>query len=221
MRRIGSIFFLAGLLLIGLRGHSQWKDYIISPKGDTLNAVDKHDKKQGRWVNHFDEVRSEPGYEEEGLFKDGRKEGTWRLYSLGGDLIGVEFYKWGNKDGVCQYFGINGSLKREEGWRALNPDKQYDTLLIEDVDHLDKYKTVIVKNEGVAIRDGIWKFYDPSTGMVSRTETYTLGKLEKSKATQPAADANAAKTAAKPKEVLDFEKKTGKKKVKVQDGSVY
>ena len=223
MRRIVSmVIFLAGLQLIGFRGYSQWKSFIISPKGDTLNVVDQQDKKQGRWVNHFDEVRGEPGYEEEGLFKQGRKEGTWRLYSLGGDLIGVEFYKWGNKDGVCQYFGINGSLLREEGWRALNPDKQYDTLTIEDVDHLDKYKTVIVKNEGVAIRDGVWKFYDPSTGMVSRTETYTLGKLEKGKATSSStADANAAKTATKPKEVLDFEKKTGKKKVKVKDGSVY
>ena len=222
MRRIVSmIIFLGGLLLIGFRGHAQRKSFIISPKGDTLNIVDKQDKKQGRWVNHFDEVRGEPGFEEEGLYKDGRKEGTWRLYSLGGDLIGVEFYKWGNKDGVCQYFGINGSLLREEGWRALNPDKQYDTLTIEDIDHLDKYKTVIVKNEGVAIRDGVWKFYDPSTGMVARTETYTLGKLEKGKTTQPAADASAGKTAAKPKEVLDFEKKTGKKKVKVKDGSVY
>jgi hypothetical protein len=221
MRRIGETFFLAGLLLIGFRGYSQWKTYIISPKGDTLNAVDKHDKKQGRWVNHFDEVRGEPGYEEEGLFKDGRKEGTWRLYSLAGDLIGVEFYKWGNKDGVCQYFGINGSLKREESWRALNPDKQYDTLTIEDIDHLDKYKTVIVKNEGVAIRDGVWKFYDPNTGMISRTETYTLGKLEKPKVTQSSAADASAKTVAKPKEVLDFEKKTGKKKVKVKDGSVH
>lgn len=220
MRRIGSIFFLAGLLLIGSRGYSQWKDFIISPKGDTLNAVDKHDKKQGRWVNHFDEVRGEPGFEEEGLFKDSRKEGTWRLYSLGGDLIGVEFYKWGNKDGVCQYFGINGSLQKEESWRALNPDKAYDTLTIEDIDHLDKYKTVIVKNEGVAIRDGVWKFYDPNSGMVARTETYTLGKLEKAKTTQPATG-DGAKAVAKPKEVLDFEKKTGKKKVKVQDGSVY
>ena len=58
--------------------------------------------------------------------------------------------------------------------------------------------------------------------MISRTETYTLGKLEKPKTTQSSsAAASAAKTPTKPKEVLDFEKKTGKKKVKVQDGSVY
>ncbi|HXB91548.1 MAG TPA: hypothetical protein VNU72_04630 [Puia sp.] len=220
MRLIVSIVLLAVAQLTGLEGYSQWKDFMIGPKGDTLNKTDRQDKKQGRWVNHYDEVRGEPGYEEEGVFIDNRKEGTWRLYDLQGDLIGVEFYKWGNKDGVCQYFGMNGSLRREESWRALNPEKQYDTLEIEDVDHPDHYNKVILKNEGVAIKDGTWKFYDPSTGMVARTETYTLGKLEKKSATAPV-DPNAAKTVAKPKEVLDFEKKTGKKKVKVQDGSVY
>jgi hypothetical protein len=210
---------ILAMQLTVLRAYSQWKDYVISPKGDTLNRVDKQGEKQGRWVNHFDEVRGEPGFEEEGVYKDNRKEGTWRLYTLGGDLSGVEFYKWGLKSGVCQYFGMNGSLLREESWRALNPDKLYDTLQIEDIDHLDQYKTVIVKNEGAAIKDGVWKFYDPSTGMISKQETYTLGKLEKSGTQQTAAAA--PKTVAKPKEVLDFEKKIGKKKVKVQDGSVY
>jgi hypothetical protein len=224
MRRI--IVFcslLAGMQLTGLRGYSQFskcKDYTVGPKGDTLNCTDKNDKKQGPWVNHFDEVRGEPGYEEEGFYKNGRKEGTWRLYNLQGDLTGLEHYKWGNKDSVCQYFGMNGGLLREEGWKALNPEKQYDTFQIEDVLRADHYSTVIVKNEGVAIKDGTWKFYDPMTGTVARTETYTLGKLEKPASQESSATA-APKTVTKPKEVLDFEKKVGKKKVKVQDGSTY
>lgn len=219
MLRLLSLTLLFCLQLAGLQGHSQWKDFTLSPKGDTLNAVDKQDRKQGRWVNHYDEIRGEPGYEEEGLFQDNRKMGTWRLYNLGGDLIGVEFYKWGYKDGICQYFGMNGTLLREESWRALNPDKQYDTLTIEDVDHLDKYKTVIVKNEGVGIKDGTWKYYNPLTGMIDREEVYTLGKLDKKSVSK--APATADKAVTKPKEVLDFEKKTGKKKVKVQTGSTY
>ena len=222
MRPLIILVCMAGLQLAALRGYSQWKSFVIGAKGDTLNCVDKQDRKQGRWVNHFDEVRGEPGFEEEGVYKDNRKEGNWRLYNLGGDLIGVEFYKWGNKDGVSQYFGMNGTLLREESWRALNPNKQFDTLTVEDVDHLDKYKTVIVKNEGVAIKDGEWKFYDPMTGMVDRTEVYTLGKLEKRGGVQrKASSADSAKAVAKPKEVLEFEKKTGKKKVKVQNGSTY
>lgn len=138
-----------------------------------------------------------------------------------GDLIGLEYYKWGMENGVCQYFGMNGSLLREESWRALNPDKVYDTVQVAEVDKLDSYKTVVVKNEGVALKDGTWKFYDPSTGMVDRTEVYTMGKLEKPAASSTTAAANAPQTAAKPKEVLEFEKKAGKKGRKYQDGSTY
>jgi len=208
------------MLLSVSQGYSQWKSYILSPKGDTLNCVDNNNKKQGRWVIHVDEIRGEPGYEQEGIFKNDRKEGLWRNYTLGGDIAGVEFYKWGLKDGVCQYFGMNGTLLREESWRALNPDKEYDTIQVEDVDKLDSYKSVVIKNEGAAIKDGVWKYYDPSTGMVARQETYTLGKQEHSAAQQTAVAAP-PKTVSKPKEVLEFEKKIGKKKVKVQDGSVY
>ena len=176
--------------------------------------------KQGKWVNKVEELRGEPGYEEEGEYANNRKEGTWRIYSLDGDLTGLEFYKWGNKDGLCQYFNTSGALVREENWRALNPDKLYDTLVIEDIDHLNEYKTVIVKNEGVAIRHGLWKFYNPSTGMIYKTETYTMGKLETHK-NDPGSDSTktASKTLVKPKEVQDYEKKNaGKKQIKVRDG---
>jgi antitoxin component YwqK of YwqJK toxin-antitoxin module len=213
------ILFLLSLL-VSLNSYAQWKSYTIGAKGDTLNCIDQKGLKQGKWVNHVDEIRGEPGYEEEGEYKNNRKEGPWRIYTLVGDLMGVEFYKWGNKDGVCQYFATSGSLIKEESWRALNPDKAYDTLQIEDVDRLDTYKTVIVKNDGVAIKDGLWKYYDPTMGTVIRTESYTLGKLNAVKA-DASSTANTPKTSAKPKEVLDFEKKTGKKKVRVQDGSVY
>jgi hypothetical protein len=217
MKRV--LFFL--MLFTAGAGYSQPGSYIIGVKGDTLNLVDSRNMKQGKWVIRVDELRGETGYEEEGVFKNNRKEGTWRIYSLDGDLTGLEFYRWGNKDGVCQYFNSSGALVREEGWRALNPDKLYDTLEIEDIDHLNEYKTVIVKNEGVAIRNGTWKFYDPSTGMVNKTQTYTMGKLETPRS-DPAADSTkiAGRTMVKPKEVQDFEKKNaGKKKIRVRDGA--
>jgi hypothetical protein len=211
------------LLLFGsINGYSQCKTYAIGARGDTLNCIDNKDEKQGKWVVHHDDLRGEPGFEEEGIFKDDRKEGVWRLYSLSGDLIGIEQYKWGNKDGINQYFAKTGELIREETWKALNPDKLYDTLEVEDIDHLNQYKTVIVKNEGVGIKHGIWKYYDPSTGMIFKTETYTLGKLEIPKASAKMVALNdSTKAVAKPKEVRDFEKKNkGKKKVKYVDGSV-
>jgi antitoxin component YwqK of YwqJK toxin-antitoxin module len=217
MRLLFLIFFFASI-----NGYSQWKSFVIGAKGDTLNCLDKNSLKQGRWVNHYDEIRGEPGYEEEGEYKNGRKEGVWRVYSLQGDLTGVENYKWGNKDSINQYFSPAGSLIREEGWKALNPDKQYDTLDIEDVDHLDHYKTVIVKNEGVAVKHGTWKYYDPVTGMITKTETFSVGRLELPKpGNTNLASNDSTKSAIKPKEVLDYEKKnSGKKKIKVQDGTV-
>ncbi|HEY2649523.1 MAG TPA: hypothetical protein VGI38_10030 [Puia sp.] len=217
MKRILFLLFL----FTAFKGFSQAESFIIGVKGDTLNKVDKKNMKQGKWVERRDEIRGEPGDEQEGEYKNNRREGTWRIYSLQGDLTALEFYKWGNKDGVCQYFNSSGSLVREESWKALNPDKLYDTLEIEDIDHLNEYKTVIVKNEGVAIRHGQWKFYDPSTGMINKIQTYTMGKLE-----NPKSDAgsdstkNVSKTMVKPKEVQDYEKKNaGKKKIKVRDGA--
>ena len=213
-------FIFLPLLLISLMTFSQAGSFIIGVKGDTLNKVDMKNMKQGKWVERRDEIRGEPGNEEEGEYKNNRREGPWRIYSLQGDLTGLEFYKWGNKDGICQYFNSSGSLIREESWRALNPDKLYDTLEIEDIDHLNEYKTVIVKNEGVAIRHGQWKFYDPSTGMINKIQTYTMGKLETPKASAVSDSTNnVSKTMVKPKEVQDYEKKNaGKKKIRVRDG---
>ena len=209
------------LLLISLSGSAQWKNYMLTASGDTLNRVDTADRKQGPWLHHYDNVRGEPGFEEEGYYSNNRKEGRWRMFSLVGDLIGEEFYKWGFKDGICRYYSIHGDLRTEQSWKALNPDKEYDTLVIEDIDKLDSYKTVVVKNEGAAIPHGVWNFYG-AEGQLVKSERYTLGKLEKpgAAATATAAAANDKKTLSKPKEVLEFEKKNeGKKKIKVKDGS--
>jgi len=206
-------------LLFSTTCFSQYNNYIVGVKGDTLNIVDKKGLKQGKWVVRYEELRGEPGYEEEGVYRDNRKEGTWRRYSLEGDLMAVENFRWGNKDGISQYYNKVGELIREESWRAINPDKQYDTLDVEDIDHPGNFKTVIVKNEGAGVKHGTWKYYDPASGMIFKTEVYTVGKLETGDKPLVAADSTNKKTA-KPKEVLDFEKKNaGKKKIKVRDGS--
>lgn len=215
-------FFFLLFMFASITAHSQWKDYKIGVKGDTLNKIDMKGLKQGKWINHVDELRGEPGYEEEGEFKNNRKEGPWRIYNLSNDLTGLEIYRWGNKDGVSQYFNASGELTREESWRAMNPDKAYDTLEVEDIDHLNSFRTVIVKNDGVAIKHGMWKYYNPATGMIFKTETYTLGKLEHPSAGKQDSTTNTAisKSLAKPKEVQDYEKKNaGKKKIKVRDGA--
>lgn len=210
---------LVALLFFSVNAHSQLKDYKIGVKGDTLNRIDMQGRKQGPWVSRFETIRGEPGYEEEGVYQNDRKEGIWRLYSLKGDLVGIEGYRWGFKDGICQYFTRMGELRLEQSWKALNPDKAYDTLMVEDPDKLDSYRQVIIKNEGASLKHGTWKYLDAETGAVLKTETYTLGKLENGGPTATVAPAE-KKTIPKPKEVLDFEKKnSGKKKVKYRDGT--
>jgi antitoxin component YwqK of YwqJK toxin-antitoxin module len=208
------------MLFFSLHSFSQWKDYkLINDGKDTINRIDQKGIKQGEWVVHVESVRGEPGYEEEGVFVNNRKEGEWRIFNLMGDLIGIEQYRWGNKDGIAQYFDINGALRLEQGWKALNPDKAYDTIMVEDVDKLDSYHEVIIKNEGASLKHGAWKYYDPASGSVVRTEHYMLGKLEGDNSSA-AADPAEPKKVPKPKEVVDFEKKAKKgKKIRYQDGS--
>lgn len=195
----------------------QWKEYKLTPKGDTINRVDHLGRKQGPWVHRYETVRGEPGYEEEGWYENNRKEGDWRLFNLVGDLVGAENYKWGLKDGIARYFSKHGELRLEQSWKALNPDKPYDTIDVEDPEKLDTYKQVIIKNEGAAIKHGIWKYYNEE-GIVIRSERYELGKLEEE--AKSTAATTEKKPVAKPKEVLEFEKKNaGKKRVKYQDGS--
>ena len=74
-------------ILISVQGKTQIKDYLLTSSGDTINRVDKQGRKQGPWWHHYESLRGEPGYEEEGMYLDNRKEGQWRVYNLMGDLF--------------------------------------------------------------------------------------------------------------------------------------
>ena len=223
------------LLLLSLDGLAQCKEYIIGVKGDTLNCVDQKGRKQGRWVIKVDNLRGERGYEEEGAFENNKKEGTWRRFSLEGDLIALENYRWGNKNGKNIYFSPMGDPVREESWKAVNPDNPYDTVAVYDVNDPTKIVgTEVVKLEGFSLKHGTWKFYDPMSGRIDKTETWFLDKPAKktgegeddlapiaiTDGETEAAPSEVKKTATKPKEVLEFEKKNaGKKKIRVRDGN--
>lgn len=211
---------------------AQCKTFRIGAQGDTLNCVDQQDKKQGKWVVHVEALRGEAGYEEEGLYKDDKKEGLWRAYNLTGDVIAMENYRWGNKNGICQYFTIDGLL-REESWRAINPENPYDTIEVPDPADPYKVEMKVVKIDGSSIKHGRWQFFDPTNGHIMKTENYFMGKLEdpnkkflSAGTTTIAADSTMAirkklSDDSKPKEVADFEKKSSKKKsVKIRDGKV-
>jgi hypothetical protein len=228
-------FFICLFFLVSLNSQAQWKDFIISVKGDTLNRVDMKGKKQGPWFIHVDELRGERGYEEEGYFENDVKEGIWKRYSLEGIKIAEENYHWGKLNGRSKYFTYNGGLLREENWRAIDPANAYDTVDVYAVNDLSKViDRVVVKNEGVAMKHGEWTYYDPAEGVIIKTENYRLNKLVNKEGeviddelkplgvganSKDASDTSGKKAITKPQVVLDYEKKNaGKKKVKTRDG---
>ncbi len=216
-------------LLIFQLAQSQCKTFKIGSNGDTLNCSDYQGLKQGKWSVHVDPLRGEPGFEEEGVFKNDKKEGVWRRFNLMGDIMAVETYRWGLKNGKCQYFTING-IEREENWRASNPNKAYDTIDVADPMIPNKYERVIVKVDGSSLKHGVWKYYNSMYGTVTHTEKWVLDNLQADLPetlvkpidnTAPdslGGDPKKTVSKPKPKEVEDFEKKNKGKKSKVRDG---
>ena len=146
-----------------------------------------------------------------------------------GDLIAVENYRWGNKDGKNAYFTSTGQLLREESWKAVNPDNPYDTVAVYDL--VDPTKIIdhrIVKVDGYTLKHGLWTFYDPLSGRVDKTEHWyhdkpasetadgDLAPIDVANGTKAKSDS--LKKYPKPQAILDFEKKNTKKKNKVRDG---
>lgn len=156
---------------------AQYKEYKISIKGDTINAVNKEGKKVGKWVYEVAELRGEPGYVEEGNYKNGEKDGYWRKYTTIGDLITIEHYLLGGKDGLQQYYTYLGDLEHEEMWRGYNPDDPYDTIPVYGTGSGEIIDYKIVKAEPYAVKDGTWKYYNPETGRIIREEKWSNNNL--------------------------------------------
>ena len=228
-------FLLALSFMFAYLGEAngQCKDFMLGVNGDTLNCTDVSGKKRGKWVNHIEELRGEPGYEEEGEYQNDLKTGIWRLYSLQGDVLGIENYRFGHKHGQQQYFAPNGNLIREEGWLASNPENPYETVEVFDINNPGKVQLVKVKIDASTVPHGMWKIYDPETSRLVEKKNYILGKEDDGTGTangiiKKAEGENTVTTdkkevekkeKPKPKEVLDFEKsKEGKKKYKVRTG---
>lgn len=227
------IFILCFLLSLGAQ--AQWKSYTVGVKGDTLNRVDMQGRKQGPWVVQVPDLRGERGYEEEGYFVNDKKEGRWVRYSLQGDKLAVENYRWGQKDGRNEYYNQVEDLLRVESWRAIDPKNPFDTVPVMDPKNPHKIlRFEVVKVESPSVKHGYWRYYDPNTGRVEKTEQWILDKLKKDEeeeeidvavantdgTTTVAKKETEPKPKAKPKEVLEYEKKNaGKKKIKVRDGN--
>ena len=198
--------------------HAQYKEYKLNEKGDTINAITKDGLKTGKWVEHTNELRGNPGYEEEGMYKKGQKDGFWRRYSLQGDLLAVENYILGGKDGIQQYYNYLGDLEREESWKGYNPDAPYDTIAVYGTGSGEIVDYKIVKAEPYAVKDGEWKYYEPGSGRLIRTEQWQRNNLLNPDAAKKSAAYTKPKKVEKTDEMLEWERKNRGKKNAVRDG---
>ena len=226
-------------LLLSVQAFSQCKTYMIGVHHDTLNCTDTKNLKQGKWVVQVPSLRGEPGYEEEGIFVDDKKEGRWRRYTLQGDVLAIENYKYGYKNGLCDYYNING-LEHEESWKATNPDQPYDTIQVVDLNDDSKIYLRVIKVDASTTEHGTWTYYDSDRGTIIKTEEYILGQKVDPITKKPIGinknanvyngnvppqlarrgDSSGTAKSNPPPEVKAYEKKNaGKKKIVVRDGA--
>ena len=217
---IRTFFLFVALLAISSLTFAQYKTFQLNANGDTINAINSAGQKVGKWVIEVPELRGEPGYVEEGVFKKGEKDGYWRRYNTMGDLIALESYLMGGKFGTQQYFNYLGDIEHDENWRAYNPDAPYDTIAIYGDGNGEIVDYKIVKAVPYSVKDGEWHYYEPGTGRVARTETWDRNVL-----VNPNAPKNVV-TTPQPKsdkiektpEMLQWEKKNKGKKGVMRDG---
>ena len=221
MKKKNILYFFLPVMacLLATAISAQNKSYKISAKGDTINVVNAKGLKTGKWVNRVEALRGEPGYEEEGIYKDGAKEGPWRMYTLEGDLLGIENYKNGGKDGVQQYYTYLGDLVREESWRGYDPEHPYDTVAIYGTGSNEIVEYRIVKAEQYSVKQGTWRYYEPGTGILTKEEEWERNNIVRPKMkTMETATTTEKKKIEKTAEMLEWERKNKGKKNAIRDG---
>lgn len=202
------------------QSQAQYKSYKLNAKGDTINRVTSAGLKEGKWVISVPELRGEPGYDEEGVFKKGVKEGYWRKYSTQGDLLAVEHYFNGGKDGLQQYFNFLGGLEREENWKGYNPDAPYDTIPIYGTGSGEIINFKIVKAQQYSVKNGEWRYYDPNTGELIRKENWVINVIVKPTQAKAAPVVKTEKKVVeKTPQMLEWEKKNRGKKGAIRNGA--
>ncbi|MEZ5028579.1 MAG: hypothetical protein R2765_07315 [Ferruginibacter sp.] len=143
-----------------------------------------------------------------------RKKGFGASIALG-DLIAVEFYKHGDKDGIQQYYTYLGDLIREESWRAYDPNAPYDTIPVYGEGNNEIIEFKVIKAEPYSVKHGEWKYYEAGTGRLIKVENYDHGHLvspgENIKTVQAVPEKK--KEVEKTPEMIEWKKKNrGKKK---------
>lgn len=163
------------ILLVATSAQAQ---VVIPTHKDSINQVDKYNRKQGFW--HYKDHKTLDDwfpYTEYGYYIDDRKNGPWVRVSSAGELQSIETFFKGQLSGKVQYFD-KGRLSLEGYYIGNDPDKETDTISIINpiTEHVE---SVVVRKEQGSLKHGEWKYYDPISGRLEKVEIYQANELVK------------------------------------------
>lgn len=147
----------------------------VPKKKSNINKLDKQGKRHGTWLNKVAPRKGEYGYSEFGSYIHGFKNGLWYKMNTEGDLVAIENYKNDYFDGEVKYF-TKGQVTCIGNYRGLNPDREYDTVLVENP-VTGEQSLVPVKTERGTFRHGLWRYYNETTGALEMVQEYQIDSL--------------------------------------------
>ncbi|MBS1782962.1 MAG: hypothetical protein JSS78_07835 [Bacteroidetes bacterium] len=173
MRKI----LLLSCLLISIVASAQKRreDAPITPEPTTLNKVDSKGKRHGLWLSTTAARMGEVGFSEFGNYDHGIKIGQWYKIDEGGELMAIEAYRNNVRDGEVRYYE-QGKLYCVGHYRGLNPRQQFDTIVVMDPTTQEEQYRIIPTEQG-SLRHGLWRYYDPNWGFLTKEEEYQVDEL--------------------------------------------
>jgi antitoxin component YwqK of YwqJK toxin-antitoxin module len=147
------------------------KEFKVLENGDTINKLYSNNLKHGNWIEKIPAALGEDEGQNIGLYNNGIKEGKWSNY-INGIISEVENYKHGIKDGEYRYYE-DGNLAIKGNYKLTNIPKK-DTINVATPFEYDS--VVVVTNDKISVKDGIWVYYKPN-GKVDKKEYYYMDEL--------------------------------------------
>jgi hypothetical protein len=144
-------------------------------KKDNLNKTDNQNRKQGLWFYKHEAAMGEPLTYEYGQYINNKKEGIWTKLDAEQRLTATENYNNGVLNGTSQYYE-NGRLTCIGNYRGLNQEKKYDSVWVTNPDTYED-TLVAVPTELGYTKHGLWRYYDPVTGQMTKEEEYQVDNL--------------------------------------------
>jgi len=142
------LLLLSIILNLFFIGKSQ--DY-NSYNTDTINKLDKVNKKYGWWVFFFDKTSKK--IKKEGLYVSNRKQGIWRTYYSNGNIKSIITYKNSRPNGYAKIYYESGNLSEEGIWKGTKWVGEYKFY------HENGKKAYDWNFDGNGKRSGTQKYY--------------------------------------------------------------